>query len=98
MGGVLWLSVLMIGLVLICFVAVAQVKKRLFRSDDTLSAGFTLADLRALHRSGQMSDAEFEKAKEAVVAAARRAAERLAQQQKQQQQAQPLSQTKRPPA
>src|SRR3712207_8783046 len=49
----------------------------LFRS----SAGFTLADLRQLHKSGQMTDEEFEKAKSKVVEAAKRAAERAAQRQ-----------------
>jgi hypothetical protein len=70
MGNVLWWSVVLIGLVLVAFVAVAQVKKRFVRSDDAAGPGFTLADLRALHRSGKMSDEEFEKAKQVILVAA----------------------------
>jgi hypothetical protein len=38
--------------------------------------GFTLGDLRALHKAGRLSVEEFEKAKEKIVTAAKRAAER----------------------
>lgn len=82
MSGVLWWSIVLIAVVVAAFVLVAQVKRRLVKPDDSLSAGFTLSDLRALHRSGKMSDAEFERAKGAVVAAAKRAEERAATQKK----------------
>lgn len=78
-GALFWCSLALIGLLLIGFVAVAQVKKRLVRPEDTSGPGFTLSDLRALHRAGKMTDAEFEKAKEVVVAAAKKAAERQVQ-------------------
>lgn len=78
MGNVMWWSVVLIGLLLAAFVAVAQVKKRLVRSDDISGSGFTLSDLRQLHRDGKMTDGEFEKAKQAIVVAAQRAAERQA--------------------
>jgi len=81
MSGAMFWSAILIGLVLLAFIAVVQVKKRLVKTDETMSKGFTLADLRALHRSGKMSDQEFEKAKEAVIAGARRAAERTPEQQ-----------------
>jgi hypothetical protein len=75
MSGVLTWSVVLIGLVVAGFAIAMQVKKRLMEPSDPRSAGFTLSDLRALHREGKMSDAEFEKAKGAVVAAAKRAAD-----------------------
>ena len=78
MGSVLVWSLVLVELLLVAFVAVAQFKKRLIKPDDGSSGGFTLSDLRALHKAGKMTDAEFEKAKEAVVAAAKRAAERQA--------------------
>ena len=78
MGNVLWWSLVLVGLLLVGFVAVAQLKKRLIKPDDGMSGGFTLSDLRALHKAGKMTDAEVEKAKEAVVTAAKRAAERQA--------------------
>ena len=76
MGGVLVWSLVLVGLLLVLFVAVAQFKKRLVKPEDGMAGGFTLSDLRALHKAGKMTDAEFEKAKESVVAAAKRAAER----------------------
>ena len=79
MGPVVWWLLVLVGLLVAGFVAVAQVKKRLMRSEDATGPGFTLSDLRALHRAGKMSDAEFEKAKEVVVTAAKKAAERQAQ-------------------
>jgi hypothetical protein len=33
------------------------------------SLGFTIGDLRDLHRSGQLTDEEFQKAKQKIVAA-----------------------------
>jgi len=50
--------------------------KRLTGPDESSGVGFTLSDLRQLHKSGQMSDEEFERAKAKVVEAARRASER----------------------
>lgn len=78
MGNVMWWSIVLVGLLLAGFIAVAQVKKRLVRTDDISGSGFTLSDLRALHRAGKMSDEEFDKAKQVILGAAQRAAERQA--------------------
>jgi hypothetical protein len=77
------------GIVIACFFllvlvvggayAVLWLRKRLWATpeDEAVSGvGFTLGDLRQLHKSGQISEEEFAKAKEKIVAAARRAAER----------------------
>ena len=40
--------------------------------DQPLGVGFTLSDLRQLHKSGQMSSEEFEKAKAILLAAAQK--------------------------
>ena len=73
---VLW-SLLLIGLIVAGWLTVWQVRRRLQRDETPLgNAGFTLSDLRQLHKSGQMSDEEFDRAKARVVDAARRAAER----------------------
>jgi hypothetical protein len=60
--------------------AVIWLRRRYWGSEDEEVApmGFTLGDLRNLHKSGRISGEEFEKAKEKIVAAARRAAEREA--------------------
>jgi hypothetical protein len=67
MERVLWWSLVLIGVILAAFVLVAQVKKRLIAPDEPATTGFTLSDLRSLHRKGQMTDEEFEKAKKALV-------------------------------
>src|SRR5438045_4416321 len=72
---VVWSGVL-VGVLIVGMVIVAKVKRRLQQPDEPISAGFTLSDLRQLHKSGQMTDEEFERAKEKVVEAARRATER----------------------
>jgi hypothetical protein len=70
---VVW-SLLLIGLIVAGWLTVWQVKRRLQQDDVSGNSGFTLSDLRQLHKSGQMTDEEFERAKARVVDAARRAA------------------------
>lgn len=72
----IWVSLALLVLVIVGLILVTQVKRRLQQDDAPISAGFTLSDLRQMHKSGQMSDEEFEKAKSLVVGAAKRAAER----------------------
>ena len=72
---VLW-SLLLIGLIVAGWLTVWQVRRRLQRDDTLGNAGFTLSDLRQLHKSGQMTDEEFDRAKARVVEAARKAAAR----------------------
>jgi len=75
-ASVFKLSLALVALVIVGWVTVLQVRRRLTQPDETSGTGFTLSDLRQLHKSGQMSDAEFERAKAKVVEAARKAAER----------------------
>jgi len=70
------LSLGLVVLVIVGWVTVLQVRRRLTQPDESSGAGFTLSDLRRLHKSGQMTDAEFERAKAKVVEAARKVAER----------------------
>ena len=70
---VVW-SLLLIGLIVAGWLTVWQVRRRLQQDDVSGNSGFTLSDLRQLHKSGQMTDEEFERAKARVVDAARRAA------------------------
>lgn len=82
MGGMLWWLIVLIGLLLAGFVAAVRVKKYMSKPEDMSGPGFTLSDLRTLHRSGKMTDSEFERAKEVVLAAAKHAAEKQAQEAK----------------
>ena len=72
---IVW-SLALIGALAVGLVVVSKVKRRLQEPDQPVSMGFTLSDLRQLHKSGQMSDEEFERAKAKVVEAAKKAAER----------------------
>lgn len=76
MGNVMGWSIVLIGLLVVAFIAVVYIKKRMLRDEDLSGGGFSLGDLRALHRQGKMTDEEFEKAKQAILDALKRAAER----------------------
>ncbi|MGF1634874.1 MAG: SHOCT domain-containing protein [Phycisphaerae bacterium] len=60
-------------LVLLCvgLLAVWFVRKRLSTPDAMLQFGGPLAELRALHRAGQLSDEEYERARQKLVAKVR---------------------------
>lgn len=75
MGSVLTWSIVLIALLLAAFFAISLMKKRLVQQDPTTGGGFTLSDLRQLHRDGQMTDEEFEKAKQIIVKAAQKVRE-----------------------
>ena len=75
-GDIITWSLVLIGLLMGGFVAASLFKRRLSQPEQGPSGGFTLSDLRAMHKSGKMTDAEFEKAKEAIVGATKRAVER----------------------
>ena len=70
-SALIWTLVLIIALVLM-FGAVAAFRKWM-KSDDapTSGPGFSLSDLRRLHKAGQMTDEEFEKAKLVLVGTAK---------------------------
>ncbi len=57
------------AIVVVAWIAIATVRKKLIgRSVDDTSS-FTLSELRAMRASGQLSDEEFERAHDAVVQA-----------------------------
>ena len=72
-GGQNILPVLGWSLVLICllvggFFAISKLRQWLRDDDAPVSPiGFTLSDLRQLHKQGQMTDEEFERAKAKIV-------------------------------
>ena len=75
-----WSAVLIVFLVVGLLWAV-RIKRRLNQADDddepAPAMGFTLSDLRRMHRAGQINDAEFARAKDKIVEAAKKAAERI---------------------
>jgi hypothetical protein len=73
----LWSGILIV-LMLVLFGAVSLLKKWM-RPDDLpdRGVGFTLSDLRELHRQGKISDQEFELTRNNMVAAAKRMTEKM---------------------
>ena len=77
---IILLSLGILAAVTVGLLVVQRIKKQLQTDDDDvagkLTGGFTLSDLRQLHKAGEMSDEEFERAKAKIIDAAKRAAER----------------------
>ena len=74
---ILWSGVL-IGIVIFAFLAYAQFKRWMKEPEvSSTSTGFTLSDLREMHRQGKMTDAEYEAARAKMVAKAKQAADAL---------------------
>jgi hypothetical protein len=76
-------SLVLIALLVGGFFAIAKLRQWL-RSEDVDSAarsgpgmGFTLSDLRQLHKQGKMTDAEFERLKGMILGNAKAMAEKL---------------------
>ena len=68
---VVWSGVLIVLLVILFLVASA-IRRWLKRDEVSPALGFTLGDLRALHRQGRMTDEEFERAKGQMMGQAKR--------------------------
>ena len=62
----LW-SAVILGLCIGMFFLFSLIRKKVRNADEGPVTGFTLADLRELHRSGKMSSDEFERAKEILL-------------------------------
>jgi uncharacterized membrane protein len=70
-ASVLFRSIVLIGLIVGGFFAIAKVRRWLKDEEEVSSGkvGFTLGDLRELHRKGDMTTEEYEKAKNLMLAA-----------------------------
>lgn len=73
-AAIFW-SMVILGLLIVGMMAAARLRRKIKQEDVTAApaAGFTLSDLRQMHRAGQITDSEFERAKEKVVLAAQKA-------------------------
>jgi len=78
-GGILLASLGLLVLAVLGFLAVTWARNR-FRVDpgSDNSAGFSLSDLRALHKTGQISDEEFERTRAQIIAASQKASDESA--------------------
>jgi hypothetical protein len=57
-----------VAAILIGFWLVMWLRKRLYQPDEPTPAGFSLADLRQLHREGKLTAEEYERAKAKMTA------------------------------
>lgn len=77
-GLLFWLAMALVLLVVGVTWAL-RLKRQMSQDDEPAGAmGFTLSDLRQMHRAGQLSDDEFAKAKGKIVGAAQEVPERAA--------------------
>jgi hypothetical protein len=72
-GGALGWSLVLIVFLIACFAAVSYLKKWLKTDDEPVKTGFTLSDLREIHRRGEITDEEYERARSKMVASAKSA-------------------------
>jgi len=66
-GSLLLYSLALIVLVVVAYIGVTWIRRQVKGEDGGASEGFTLSDLRRLHKSGQMTDDEYEKAKLLII-------------------------------
>jgi hypothetical protein len=72
----MWSGILIV-LMLLAFAAYSWFKRWMNQDEPTGHIGFTLSDLRELHRQGKMSDEEYEQTKANMLAGAKRMADRM---------------------
>jgi hypothetical protein len=56
-------SIILIVFIFVMWIGVTFLRKRMKQDDATGGTGFTLSDLRQLHKQGKMTAEEYEKAK-----------------------------------
>jgi hypothetical protein len=74
-SSIIFWSIMLLVALLLGLVAALRVKRRLtaLDVDEPARGGFTLSDLRQLHKSGKMTDEQFEKAKQRIIGTAKTA-------------------------
>ncbi len=75
--GVFVWSAVLIAAAMAAFVGYSYLRRWMRSSDAAPARGFTLADLRDLHRQGKMTDAEYGAARDQIVGAAKRVADAM---------------------
>ena len=62
-----WLGIIIVAAILLAIIA-AIIRKMYYRDTSSGGIGYTLGDLRELHRKGELSDEEFNAAKSLIIA------------------------------
>jgi uncharacterized membrane protein len=74
-ASIIYGCLILIALVVLGYVGVTWVRKWARSTSDIPDGGFSLSDLRALHREGKISNEEFEKTRSMIVAAAKKSSQ-----------------------
>src|SRR3954464_8526687 len=77
-GGALMWSIVLIAALLLLFGGIVLYRRWMNADDTTTGEGFTLSDLRRLHKEGKMTDGEFESAKAILIGSLKAAAAKSA--------------------
>ena len=72
----IWCGVL-VALLLVAFAAYSWFKRWMNQTEEAGPVGFTLSDLREMHRQGKISNEEFEQTKAKMLGAAKKMTERM---------------------
>ena len=75
---IFWSAALM-GAIFVLYVLMSWLRRKYLKPEEEQSAGFTLSDLRRLHKEVKLSTEEFEKAKSAIVEGTKAALKRQEQ-------------------
>ena len=70
-GSIMFWSIVLVVVLILGLVVVMYVRRQITEPDAPSHIGFTLSDLRQMHKRGQMTDEEFEKAKAKIIGAAK---------------------------
>lgn len=62
-SAIIFWSLILMAAILLLFVLVIWIKRRVQQPDQGQPFGFTLDDLRRMHEQGQLSEEEFERAR-----------------------------------
>jgi uncharacterized membrane protein len=81
-GSIFVWAIVLILILVVMLVAVAWLRRRLSPHEDFQGEGFSLGDLRRLHKSGQLTDEEFEKARNGLIMAAHASQQRKVEEEK----------------
>jgi len=66
-GSILLWSGLLLVVLFVLWITIQSLRRRLGEDDKSTLSPFTLHDLRQMHAAGQLTDEEFEKARDAMV-------------------------------
>ena len=70
-------SLVLIAVVIVGFLVVIRLRQWLQADDEPVAAGFSISDLKRLHKEGKISTEEFERARQKMVGAAKAMTEKL---------------------